>query len=124
MASPVQTLTTSTWCFVEAPRWRDVHSCHTAAGETSVAFSATTLFESQNCAHSRPQVTGHFDGGLRLWDARSGRRAAEVAGLHDSKSGGVCALAAGSLGGESVVGNPSLQLLMGVTGGNPVMTTA
>ncbi len=44
-------------------------------------------------------VSGHFDGGLRLWDARSGKRAHEVAGLHDPKAGGVCAVAAGALGG-------------------------
>jgi hypothetical protein len=45
-------------------------------------------------------VTGHFDGGLRMWDVRTGKRIVEEVGLHDSKAGGICSVAAGSLGGE------------------------
>ena len=45
-------------------------------------------------------MTGHFDGGLRMWDVRTGKRIVEEAGLHDPKAGGICSVAAGSLGGE------------------------
>ena len=54
----------------------------------------------EDASTASSQVTGHFDGGLRMWDVRSGKRIVEEAGLHDSKAGGICSVAAGSLGGE------------------------
>jgi hypothetical protein len=47
-------------------------------------------------------LSGHHDGGLRIWDARSGRAEHEVSGLHARELVSVAAAPAGG-GGERVV---------------------
>jgi hypothetical protein len=85
------------------------NSAHLAAFDTLCVLAAMIRFMCRvtdgRCLHvqgvdtASSQVTGHFDGGLRMWDVRSGKRIVEEAGLHDSKAGGICSVAAGSLGG-------------------------